>query len=116
MAPERFVYAVYTNSDLTEGRGVEYVLHYCEKESTARRLGKGAYVQGGNARVERVKMYYIDGAYYAPGPYVCPPSSQDIEEEKKLEQERAKAEAKKEALEAAKRAGLTDKQIEALRH
>ncbi|WP_156374424.1 hypothetical protein [Pseudorhodoferax sp. Leaf274] len=43
---ERTVYAVYTNTDLTEGRGRQYVTHYCETEATARRVGSRGYVMG----------------------------------------------------------------------
>jgi len=40
---EKEIWAVYSNTDLTEGKGGQYVKHYCKKETTAYRLGKGQH-------------------------------------------------------------------------
>lgn len=47
-------YSVYTNSDLTEGRGYHIPLALCESESTAVRLGKKKYVQGSDCPVNEL--------------------------------------------------------------
>ena len=44
-------WGVYVNSDLTEGRGFERIKHLCEEEATARRLARGANVQGSDGVV-----------------------------------------------------------------
>lgn len=112
---EQSVYAVWTNTDLTEGRGREYIMAHCEKESTARRLAKRSYVMGSDSRVTTEKMFYVNGRWYAPGANIIPPNDADKIEEKRLEAERVAAEAKAKALAKAKELGLTDADLEALR-
>lgn len=51
-------WAIYTNSDLVEGRGVEYIKHYCLLKETAKRLAKGNYVQGTDCPIQKVKLMY----------------------------------------------------------
>lgn len=104
---ERTVYTVWTNTDLTEGRGREYQLAVCETESTARRLGKGRYVQGTDCRVTETTLYMIDDMWYGPVS-VTPPSSADLMEEARLQ-------AAKAAINKARALGLTDEDIAALK-
>lgn len=111
---EKTVYVVFSNTDLTEGRGREFGLRYCEKEATAQRLAKGAYVQGTNSRVQSVPMYLIKGAWYAPHVLVEGPTHADLALERELELARQKQAAKDAALQAARAAGLTEEQIAAL--
>ena len=87
----RVVYAVWTNSDLCEGRGSEYVMCYCELETTALRLAKRSYVQGSDARVTEVQLFYIDGKWYAPGPNVDPGTREDIEEDRRIKVRKERA-------------------------
>ena len=47
---KRKIYHVSTNTDLTEGRGSEYVKHTCALYSTAIRLARNQYVQGSHAK------------------------------------------------------------------
>ena len=47
------VYAVSTNTDLTEGRGREYDILYFTKEEDARKAAEGEYVMGGNCPVTK---------------------------------------------------------------
>lgn len=110
----RLVYAVWTNTDRTEGRGTEYVIHHCEMESTARRLAKGGGVQGSDCRVTEERLHYLEGKWYAPGPRVERGTREDIAEEARRAEERRLAELKTAALERAKELGMTDEEITAL--
>ena len=42
---EKTIYAVWTNTDLTEGRGTEYVCNLCYNLYTARRVAHRVGVQ-----------------------------------------------------------------------
>lgn len=55
------IYGVFTNSDLTEGRGTEYPLHHCRLRATAVRLAKGQGVMGSDAKVKPIRVVNIDG-------------------------------------------------------
>jgi hypothetical protein len=64
--PERItVWAVYDNTDHSEGRGTEFVRAYTKLESTAKRLAKSTYVQGSDAPVQQDVLYKC-GYYYFP--------------------------------------------------
>ncbi|HHO0758299.1 TPA: hypothetical protein ACRTNY_001360 [Aeromonas hydrophila] len=47
------VWVVYTNSDLTEGRGHQYPIHVCGSASTAARMATRKGVQGSDANVSK---------------------------------------------------------------
>lgn len=111
----RRVFAVWTNTDLTEGRGTEYVECYTELRSTAIRLARGNYVMGTDSRVTEELMFFKDGRWYAPGVLIIEPSQEDLREERKIEAEIAAAEAKARALVRAKELGLSDDEISALK-
>lgn len=106
---ETVLWAVYTNSDLTEGRGSQYVKHFCKTEATALRLAKRGYVQGTDCPVKPVKVLELDGKNVLPTSllHVVQPTEEDIATEAKLV-------AKRQALEKAKAAGLTDDEIKLL--
>jgi hypothetical protein len=110
----RTAWAVWTNTDLCEGRGMEYVKVFCELQSTARRLAKKNYVQGSDCRVTRENILYLDGMWYAPGPCVDPGTREDIQEEERIRAEQLAREAKRQALERARELGLTEDEIRAL--
>jgi len=110
----RTVWAVWTNTDLTEGRGREYVKVFCELQSTARRLAKNGYVMGTDCRVTEERFAYIDGMWYAPGPCVDPGTREDIQEEERVRAEERAREAKLNAIERARALGLTEDEIQAL--
>lgn len=55
-----------TNSDLTEGRGHEVIIAYCETPATARRFAKRRGVQGFDGDVSPVRLYIIEGRHYGP--------------------------------------------------
>lgn len=52
----RNVWVILTTSDLTEGKSFNYPKTICECLSTARRLGKGKYIQGCNCPIEQKKF------------------------------------------------------------
>lgn len=102
-------WVVYSNTDLTEGRGHSIAVATCEMESTAIRLSIKRGVMGTNADVEPVKGIVFGGQTYIPSYAVKidNPSKEDIETQKKLD-------AKRLAFAKAKAAGLTDDELKAL--
>jgi hypothetical protein len=95
---EKTLFAVYTNTDLTEGRGNEYIHALTEKEITAKRLAKGRYVQGTDATVKEVKAFFIPisegytniGEWFAPAGLIHKPTKEDEQNEKIFLEEKAK--------------------------
>lgn len=100
------VFTVWVNSDLTEGRGVLQVKHVCFTEETARRLAKGANVQGSDGIVKPFYAFKVDDTYYGPVDMICP-TKEDIEVDQRRQ-------AKRRALEKAGQAGLTQDDLAAL--
>lgn len=107
------IYVVYTNTDLTEGRGSQYPIYWCESAVTARRLAKGRDVMGSDARVSKRKMYYVkdigwlaDFSVYN----IIQPSKEDIAEE----QQQIALNKRIAATEKARSLGLTEEDIAAL--
>jgi hypothetical protein len=111
---ERTVYTVWSNQDLTEGRGYEYPLAICETESTARRLGEGRYVQGSDCTVTETTLYLIDNKWYGPV-VVVPPTKEDAAAEVKVQAAKTAVAAKLAAIGKARALGLSDADIEALK-
>lgn len=107
-------YVIWSNTDLTEGRGYEYPLYVCSKEATAIRLSKGAYVMGGDARVTETQLIMHNNNWCGPV-YIHGPSIADNEMEKKLELKRRAEEAKAAAILKAQNLGLTAEDIAALK-
>ena len=101
------VWAVYTNTDLTEGRGREYAKHLCETQATAIRKAKGAGVQGSNARVREVEIIKHLNSWYGPV-NIEHPTADDVAEQTKLSIKLA-------AINKAKELGLTDDDINAIK-
>lgn len=90
---ERDAWAVYTNEDLTEGRGRNFPLHICEIEATAVRLSRKAGVQGCDADVYQVKLLRKKGgAWY--GPIVLKGSKREDDEAQRAIDARRAIEAK----------------------
>lgn len=108
------IFVVWTNTDLTEGRGSEYPLHVCGKESTALRLAKHCSVQGCDGRITKDKAYYINGSWYMPN-HVVYPSPEDEKVEIKMQAEKEKQAKKDAAIEKAKKLGLSQEDIESLK-
>lgn len=103
-------WVVYTNSDLTEGRGREFPLAVCELKSTAIRLGKNKYVQGSNCPVSSVELLEYEGRLYIPFSVVnvTAPSREDT-----IGQE--KDDKKQEVLSRIKQAGFSEEDIKILK-
>jgi len=84
------MFAVWSNTDLTEGRGQEYVRAFCHCETTARRIAKGAYVMGSNAPISQETVYLINNRWYYSNVYIETPTNEDIAENEKLIKEKQK--------------------------
>lgn len=110
MMEERKAYAVWTNTDLSEGRGVEYVECYTKTYSTAKRLAKGRYVQGTDCRITEETFLWHDFKWYAPGPLVLEPTSDDLKQEEFFAREAEIARV----VDRAKKLGLTQQEIDIL--
>lgn len=104
------VWAAYTNTDCNEGRGCDVPIAVCLSEVTARRLARGRYIQGSDGPVRAVELLEINGGWYAPSTAfsVMSPTRED-------DKEQARLDAKHEALEKARAAGLTDADLAALK-
>lgn len=100
------VYVAWSNSDLTEGRGWEIPLYICQLQSTAVRLGKKKYVQGGDCPVTKEEIIYHNGRWLGPCVVEMP------DKEDKLKQEAA--ETKEKVLVRARILGLTEDEIRVL--
>ena len=103
---ETTMYIVYTNSDLTEGRGWEHPLYYTESMSTAMRLGRKKYVQGSDCPIYEKKVYKSGNTYYAP--VKLEPATVEDRKQDELRKLRFAA------LEKAAAAGLTEEEIRLL--
>lgn len=111
------VYAVWANTDLTKGRGIQRPIAFCELEATAKRFAKGANVQESDGDVTVEEFIRVNSIWYAPhaiGWIQCA-SLEDVQEEKRLEEQRRKKKLKEGALAKAKTLGLTDEEINALK-
>jgi hypothetical protein len=108
---EQTLWAVYTNDDLTEGRGRQYVKHFCKLQATAIRLAKRGYVQGSDCPVSEVKALVLDGQHVLPTSLIK--VEQPTHEDEVLE---ARLVARSEAIQRAKDAGLSDADIKLLAH
>lgn len=107
MENERTAWVVYTNTDLTEGRGWQYPLHVCDKEATAIRLAHKAGVMGSDAEVKAVNLVRAGGAWY--GPVQIKQATKEDDHAQKLMDERRAAVAR------ARELGLSDEDIRLLR-
>lgn len=110
MVEKLTLWAVYTNDDLTEGRGRQFVKHFCKTQATANRLGKRGYVQGTDCPVEPVEAICLEGKYFLPTSMlnIVQPTAEDDAAQRRLD-------ARKLALEKAKALGLSDEEIAALK-
>ncbi len=110
-------YAVRNNTDRTEGRGGEYTFAICELQTTAKRIGKGQYVQGMDCPIVEISSYWIDGVEYLEKTYVPfhRPSSEDKENEVIRIQTENKKQRRVEILNKLKELGITDEEIEVIK-
>lgn len=103
ISEKRKVFVVWTNMDLTEGRGGDFVMTVCEKPTTALRVGKGRYVQGTNCPITESFAFRIGTKWFVPGRIIKP-----SKEDKAIEERLA---LRTVAVNKAKAAGLTDDDI-----
>lgn len=107
-------FVVWTNTDLTEGRGTEYPLAFCKLMATAKRLAKGRYVMGTDCRITEEEVFVKDHVHY--GRIVFDPfTPEDVHEEKLIELEKENKRKFDEIMAKAKALGLTDEEIEHIR-
>lgn len=100
-------WAVLVNTDLTEGRGRQYVKHLCEIEATAVRKAHKADVQGSNGTIVRVDLVKRNNTWFGPVE-IEHPTSDDQKSQLVID-------AKRKVEKKAKSLGLTDDEIAALR-
>lgn len=112
-ADSRTVYVVRVNSDLTEGRGYQYVKHVTQLRATALRLAHGEDVQGSDGYVHEANAYLIGGQWYAPV-HIERPTSADEKREAAYLAETEKAKRRDSALERARALGLSEEDLAAL--
>ena len=102
---KRIVWVAYTKTNLTEGRGHDVPIAVCAAETTAFRLARKSFAQGGDGPVRTMELVNINGEWYAPieAIVIVEPNREDIE-----------LEAWREAMAKMKAAGLTDAELRAL--
>jgi hypothetical protein len=101
-------WAIFINSDLTEGRGFECVKAICKLEATARRLAHRANVQGSDGIIRPVELHRQDGVLHGPIQLEMPTKA-DEAAQKQLD-------AARHARAKAKELGLSDEEIALLGH
>lgn len=101
MPEKRTVWVAYTNTDCSEGRGLDVSIAMCFAEATALRLARKQYVQGSDGPVRTKEVVQIDGKWYelSGEVNVIEPSREDVTAQ-------AAIDAKREAM--AKVAGMPD--------
>lgn len=62
----KVVFVVWSNTDLTEGRGRQIPIYVCASQTTANRLSEKAGVQSTKADVYETEAYRIENKWYAP--------------------------------------------------
>lgn len=110
-------FVVRNNTDRTEGRGSEYTYAICELFTTAERIAKGQYVQGGDCPIFETEAIIINGKEYfkkcdVP---IFIPTVEDKEKEMIRIQNEAKKQRKLEVFKKMKELGITDEEIEVIK-
>lgn len=100
------MFVVYTNTDLTEGRGYQYPIAWAEVRTTAIRQAHKKGVMGSDAEVREVTGFRVGRNTYGPVRLEAP-SADDAAKE-------AVNKARREAIERAKTAGLSDEDVAAI--
>lgn len=100
------VWVAWTNTDCTEGRGIQIPKVVCELEATAIRLGKKGYVQGSNCPITKAIAVKINNIWLVPG-RIEAESPVDNAAQLRIDQKRA-------IIEKAKAAGLSEEDLKML--
>jgi hypothetical protein len=105
----RMFWVVFTNTDLTEGRGREYPFAVCNVEATARRMASRCYVMGSDGPIRQVEAVMLRNQWHLPisAVNVHMATLEDVTNQ-------AEIDAKRNAIVKAKDAGLTDADIKAI--
>ena len=108
---ESTAWIVYSNEDLTEGRGREIPIHVCWSKTTASRLAEKAGVQGSRARINEVKIFQMQTGphrsdWLAPVQIVEPSKADEINDD--LERK------KQDAIARMREAGISREEAEQL--
>lgn len=106
MSETKTIYVVWTNTDLTEGRGHQIPIAYAESVATAARLAKKRGVMGSDADYRRFEAVKHGGYWCAPVSIERPSEHDKVVDETN--------DRKAAALEKARQLGLTDDDLEAL--
>lgn len=101
------VYVAWSNTDCTEGRGIQYPKAVCNMKATAIRLGKRGSVQGSDCPVTEDIAIKLRTGWLIPGRPVSA-SAEDIEAQRN-------ADIHEEVLNRALKMGLSGEDIEILR-
>ena len=100
------VWVVYTNTDLTEGRGYQYPIHFCGSPATAARMAIRKGVQGSDAHVHKEIAVKVRGSWLAPVDIIEPNDADRRADALNAERLRV--------MDKARAAGLTDDEIRML--
>ena len=117
---QKYVWVVWSNTDLTEGRGNEYPMWVCGTEATAQRLRHSAYIQGTDAPVRKTKVHWENSEHKGFGYWVGPvrieePTVEDIDIQRRIDEERGRVEQKDALIERLRGLGASEEDIEAVR-
>ena len=99
-------WVVLRNSDLTEGKGIPVVACVCTNKVTAKNRAKGINTMGSNGVIAPVTVYRCDGWWYGPINLIYPTKKEEEEEKIMLK--------RKQVIQKAREAGLTDEDIDIL--
>jgi len=99
-------WVVWTNTDLTEGRGEQYPLYVCTSPSTANRLKAGEGVMGSDADVIPCELKRYKNGWHGPV-RLHHPTKEDMESDNILKK-------REYAVKRAKELGLTEEDLAAL--
>jgi hypothetical protein len=100
------VWVVYTNSDLTEGRGHQYPINVCGSPAAAARMAIRKGVQGSDANVSKMTAVKVRGSWLAPVDIIEPNDADRRVDALNAERLRV--------MDKARAAGLTDDEIRML--
>ncbi len=110
---QKEAFVVYNNTDGTQGRGEQYPSYICEKEATARRKAKGAYVMGSDCPYKKMNIFRIGYTWYGPIS-IKKPSEEEKIEEQKIQETIAKKLKLDEIVKKMKESGFSDEDIKAV--
>ncbi|WP_139231097.1 hypothetical protein [Geopseudomonas sagittaria] len=112
-AETQTIYVVWTNTDLTEGRGHQIPIAYALSQTTARRIASRRGVQGSDAEVQPFEAILHRGRWCAPVS-IERPSKADEEKDRALAAAAAARAARDAAIEKARSMGMTEEDLKAL--